>query len=427
MEDLFVDAEEYHQDVNEHTCIEFSVRNKYGTLHDVVQEECNDDHVAHLQVRRSEQSNFDYSHLTNQNIVRPSYYILRLLGLWIPATAGCLCKFYHYFIVLVLWLGAIAANIMLCYRDNKFHWKMFLNSLTTSVTLGCPYWFCWIYLRKGNYDGLLLYLTNAKKATHDKVKLYSKIYTFLSISLWILGGVFFYFHWIPLFRGFELTRLSYILYFVVRFLSTGWWASWLGLYGFVCHLHKLQIDRFCRELNYMYGYSNRSVDIETSTVAILLDEFHDIRSWLDKTNKMFRFTISIAIIYHFVDLFIFTVAYWTHDFGDDYRTWHYIGGIAFDILSIFANLFPAAMIGQALHTIVFCAGEHCDPSADLIHLPKQRFIFFRYVFLREENLGLHVLGVKISSSLTVGFAMTLITAGLTFLKYAIPFIENLKL
>ena len=100
-------------------------------------------------------------------------------------------------------------------------------------------------------------------------------------------------------------------------------------------------------------------------------------------------------------------------------------GIIF--ICIFANLFPAAMIGQALHTIVFCAGEHCDPSADLIHLPKQRFIFFRYVFLREENLGLHVLGVKISSSLTVGFAMTLITAGLTFLKYAIPFIENLKL
>ena len=81
MENLVFDAEEYHQDVNEHNCIEFSVRNKYGTLHDVVQEECNDDHVTHLQVRQSEQSNFDYSHLTNQNIVRPSHYILRLLGL----------------------------------------------------------------------------------------------------------------------------------------------------------------------------------------------------------------------------------------------------------------------------------------------------------------------------------------------------------
>ena len=177
----------------------------------------------------------------------------------------------------------------------------------------------------------------------------------------------------------------------------------------------------------MYGYSNRSMDVETSTVAILLDKFHDIRFWLDKTHKMFRFMISIAIIYHFVDLFIFTFAYWTHDFGDDYGTWHFIGGVAFNILSILANLYPAAMIGQALHAIVFYAGEHCDPNADLIHLPKQRFVFFRYVFLREENLGLHVLGVKITSSLTVGFVMTLITAGLTFLKYAIPFIENLNL
>ena len=97
------------------------------------------------------------------------------------------------------------------------------------------------------------------------------------------------------------------------------------------------------------------------------------------------------------------------------------------------------MVGQALHNIVFYAGEQCHPnpylfklpkeklSADLFHLPKQRFAFYRYVFLREENLGLHVLGVKITSGLTVGFVMTLITSGLTFLKYAIPFIENLKL
>ena len=427
MDNLCVDEEEGHQDVNENTCIEFSVRNRYGSLHDIVQEECNNDHVAHLQVRQKGEANFDYSCLNNQDVIRPSYYILRLLGLWIPATAGCLWKFYHYFVVPVLWLGTITANIMLCHKDKKFHWKMFLNSLTTSVTLGCPYWFSWIYLRKGNYDGLLLYLTNTKKTTHDKVKRYSKIYTCLSIFLWILGGVFFYFHWIPLFRGFKWTLLYYILYFLVGFLSTGWWASWFGLYGFVCRLHKLQIDRFCRELNFMYGYSNHSTDIETSTVAILLDKFHDIRFWLDKTHKMFRFMISIAFIYHFVDLFIFTVAYWTHDFGDDYRIWHYIGGIAFNILSILANLYPAAMIGQALHAIVFYAGEHCDPRADLMHVPKQRFVFFRYAFLREENLGLHVLGVKITSSLTVGFVMTLITAGLTFLKYAIPFIENLKL
>ena len=235
MDNLCVDEEEGHQDVNEHTCIEFSMRNKYGTLHDVVQEECNNDHVAHLEVRQKEQSNFDYSYSTNQDILRPSYYILRLLGLWTPATSGCLWKFYHYFVVLVLWLGTITANIMLCYRDSKFHWEMFLNSLTTSVTLGCPYWFCWIYLRKGNYDGLLKYLTNTNKATHDKVKLYSKIYPFLSLFLWILGGVFFYFHWIPLFRGFKWT-LALILCFVFycwisiyRLVGELAWSLWLRI------------------------------------------------------------------------------------------------------------------------------------------------------------------------------------------------------
>ena len=440
MINLRIDEERDHQDVNENTCLEFSMRNRYGSLHEVVQEECNNDHVAHLQVFHNEKSKLNYSKLIDQDISRPCYHILRLLGLWVPANASCFSKFYHYFVVLILWIGTIIANIMLCYRDNKFHWRMFLNSLTTSATLVVPFWFCWIHLRNGKYDRLILYLTNIRKVTRDKVRYYSKIYTYISIALWFLGGAFFYVHWIPLFPESKRTLLYYYFFYgVVVFLSTGWWACWLGLYGFVCHLHKLQINYYCLDLNYMFGYSNRSIDIETSTVAILLDKFHVIRSWLDQTHKMFRIIISISIISHFIDLLIFSFAYWTHDFGDDYGIWHYIGGIAFDILSIFANLCPAAMVGQASYKIVFYAGEHCDPSsylfqlpkdklsADSFHLPKPRFAFYRYVFLREENLGLHFLGVKITPNLTVGFAMTLITSGLTFLIYAIPFIENLKL
>ena len=368
------------------------MRNRYGSLHEVVQEECNNDHVAYLQVFHKEKSKLDYSKSIDQDILRPCYYILLLLGLWVPANASCFWKVYHYFVVRVLWIGTVIANVMLCFKGSTFHWRMFLNSLTTSATLGFPFWFCWIHLRNGKYDQLVLYITNIRKTTRDKVRRYSKTYTCVSIALWILGGVFFYFHWIPLFP--ELNRILlyyYIFYGAVVFLSTGWWACWLALYGFVCHLHKHQIDHYCQDLNYMFGYSKHSMDIETSTVAILLDKFHDIRLWLDQTHKIFRFIISISIISHFVDLFIFTVVYWTHDFGDDYGTWHYIGGIAFDILSMLANLFPAAMVEQALHNIVFYAGEHCDPSpypfhvpkeklsADLFHLPKQRFAFYRYV------------------------------------------------
>ena len=468
MINLYTNEEQDHQDVNENTCLEFPMTSRYGSFHEVVQEQCNDDHVAHFQVSHQEKSELNYSksidqdtsrpcyyilrslglwlksklnysNSIDQDISRPCYYILRLLGLWVPANASCFCKFYHYFVVPIVWVGTIVANIMLCFKDSKFHWRMFLNSLTTSATLVFPFWFCWVHLRDGKYDQLVLYLTNYKKATSDKVRSYSKRYTWISIALWILGGAFFYAHWIPLFPESNRSLFYYFFYAFVVFLSTGWWACWFGLYGFVCHLHKLQINRYCQELNYMFGYSKRSMDIETFTAAILLDKFHDIRRWLDQTNKIFRIIISISIISHFVDLLIFTVAYWTNDFGGNYGTWHYIGGIAFDILSILGYLCPAAMVGQALHNIVFYAGEHCHPnpylfklpkeklSADLFHLPKQRFAFYRYVFLREENLGLHVLGVKITSGLTVGFVMTLITSGLTFLKYAIPFIENLKL
>lgn len=413
-------------DVIENVYHEPFVRNRYSSLRNIVQEECDNDHVAHLQVRYKGQSKLNKCTLIEQDISRPCYYILRLIGLWQPANACCFFRFYHY-AAWLFWLGAIIANIMLSYRGNRFQWGIFVNSLTTSLNLGCPFLFCRFYFYYGNYDQLVLYITNIRRTTCDKVKLYSRICTWISILLWILGGLFFYFHWIPLFRRFRWTLLCYILYGIVVFLTTGWWACWLSFYGFVCHLHKFQIDRYCRELNVIYGYSDYSEDIETTSAAILLDKFHDIRFWLARTNKDFNIIISGAIFYHFLDLLIFTVAYWKHEFGDDYVIWHYIGGVAFDTLSILVKLYPAATVGQALHNVVVYAGEHCHPKEQLNHLPKERFIFYRYVALREESLGLHVLGVKITSKLTVGFVMTFITAGLTFLKYAIPFIENLKI
>ena len=153
----------------------------------------------------------------------------------------------------------------------------------------------------------------------------------------------------------------------------------------------------------MYSYSDYSEDIETTSAANLLDKFHDIRFWLTRTNKDFNIVISVAIFYHFLDLLIFTVAYWKHEFGDDYVIWYYIGGVAFDTLRILVKLYPAAVVVQALLNVVVYAGEHCHPKEQLNNLPKGRFIFYRYVGLREENLGLHVLGVKITSKLTVGF------------------------
>ena len=194
------------------------LRNRYGSLRNVVRKECDHDHVAHLQVRYIGQSKLNNSTLIERNISRPCYYILRLIGLWQPANACYLFQFYHC-AAWLLWLGTIIANIMLSYRGNGFRWGIFVNSLTSSLNVGCPFVFCRLYFYYGNYDQLILYITNIGRSTCDKVKLYSRIYTCISILLWILGGLFFYFHWIPLFRGFRWTLLCYILYGIVVFLT----------------------------------------------------------------------------------------------------------------------------------------------------------------------------------------------------------------
>ena len=400
-------------------------RNNYGSLHNVAQDECSDGYTAHLHLRHKRQSKLNKSTLTDREISRPCYYILRLIGLWQPSNSSCFFEFYHY-TAWVLWLAMIIATIMLSYRRNKFHWKTFLNSVSGCIILLSPFCFLRYYFYYGQYNQLVSCMAGIRRTTGDEVKQLSRIYTCVSVLLWISGGLFLYFHWIPLFCRFKWPLVSYILYGVAVFLTTGWWACWLGLYGFVCHVHKLRINRYCQELNFIYGYSDLSTSIETTNVAILLDKFHDIRFTLTKTNKDLRFIISFAMIFHVLDLFIFTLAYWNYDFGDDYPIWHYVGGVAFDILSILLKLYPAATVAQALHNVVIRAGEHCYSNNKICNLPKERFIFYRYVFLREENLGLHVLGVKITSKVAVSFAMTLITAGLTFLRYAIPFIEHLQ-
>lgn len=57
------------------------VRNRYSSLRNIVQEECDNDHVAHLQVRYKGQSKLNKCTLIEQDISRPCYYILRLIGL----------------------------------------------------------------------------------------------------------------------------------------------------------------------------------------------------------------------------------------------------------------------------------------------------------------------------------------------------------
>ena len=401
-------------------------RNNYGSLRKVAQNECSDDYTAHLHLRHKRQSKLNNNTLTNQEISMPCYYILRLIGLWQPTNACGFFKFYHC-AAWVLWLAAIIATIMLSYRGNKFHWKMFLNSVSGCIILLSPFCFLRYYFCYGHYNQLALSMAGIRRTAGDKVKQLSRIYTCISVLLWILGGLFLYFHWIPLFRRFKWPLVSYILYGFAVILTAGWWACWNGFSGFVCHLHKFQINRYCRELDFMYGYSDLSTSIETINVAILLDKFHDIRFSLTQANKDLRFIISFAMIFHVLYLFIFTLTYWSHDFGDDYFIWHYVGRIAFNILSILLKLYPAATVGQALHDVVIHAGEHCYSNNKICHLPKERFILYRYVFLREENLGLHVLGVKITSKVAVGFVMTFITAGLTFLRYAITFIEHLEI
>ena len=281
------------------------------------------------------------------------------------------------------------------------------------MNLTLPFIFIKYYFRYGSYDALVLSVLQSSFEHRSKVQVLSRCYSVFSLTAWILAAMFFYLHWLPFFDKFW----HYALYGMTVFYTTGWWAMWLSIYGFVCHMHALQARILIEKMQELFQYSNRSCEQERKRVGALLGMYNELNRWIERTQGEFGKIVSFAMAYHTIDAIVFSVAYWDQDFGGDYSLLQYIGGMSFDLASIAIKLYPAAVVSAALHSITRRAGSECYPHYHYVYMPAERFQFYEHLSIREQTVGLRILGVKITVRIAVGIFVTIVTGLATFLRF----------
>lgn len=299
----------------------------------------------------------------------------------------------------------------------KNEWRLgsLITACFTMLNLTCPFIFIKYYFKCGSFDQLIGSVFQSSFEHRGKVRTLSRAYSLFSVTAWALAACFFYVHWQPFFS----VSWHYVVYAVTAFYTTGWWAAWLSIYGFVCHVHFLQGQIFVENMQERFQWSNRTVYEERKRVGILLGAYNDFNRWIERTQSEFGNVVSFAIVYHTIGIVVFSIAYLDKDFGNYYPLWQYIGAVAFDLCSIAIKLYPAAIVSTAIHRITQRAGSECHTHYKNVDMPTQRFQFYQHLAIREQDIGLRILHVKISVKIAVGIFVTIVTALATFLRFVI--------
>ena len=154
----------------------------------------------------------------------------------------------------------------------------------------------------------------------------------------------------------------------------------------------------------------------------ILQKHFQLQTSLEQTQKDFNFIISLALAYHTLDLIIFSFAYFSSAFGTDYPIWQYVGAVLFDFISITFKLYPPAIVAAASHRLVVQASKRCHPQLPPLtnDLPLEDMQLFQYMAWRESDLGLKILGIRITVELAMKIFMTISTAAISFVAFVIP-------
>ena len=311
------------------------------------------------------------------NAIRPCFYILQILGMWKPKNGKFefLWQVYRVFVYIV-WSGCLASIMCLDFvhygfNTKRIHFREVTNSACTCIDFLCPFVFTLYYFNRGQFVELVFKVQNVSHGWKQKLR-----------------------------------RISYIPAVVY---ITGWWATWLSIYGFICHVHSLQINTVKEKIRMR----------ERRPISILREHF-ELQQSIEKTQKDFNVIISMAVAYHILDLLVFSFAYFNSAFGSDYPIWQYVGTVLFDLLSIIFKLYPPALVAAASHRIVVEASKGCRRSLHSADLPTEDIQLFQYMALCEPDMGLKILGIRITVELTVKILMTIVTVGVSFIAFVIP-------
>ena len=346
-------------------------------------------------------------------VVRPCYYILQILGMWKPGNGKFefIWRVYRVF-VFILWLGCLAAVMCLDFVHHGFHKEKIrlgaiMNSVPTCLNLLCPFIFTVYYFNRGQFVELVFRVQNVSDEWRCKLSRIARWYTFMSVCLWGLGAAFFMVHWFPFFSK----LWHYVVYILAVVYSTGWWSTWLSIYGFVCHVHSLQVDTIVDDM--------KSRDCRAVTI---MRKHSQLQNSLERTQKDFNIIISFALAYHAADIIIFSFAYFNSSFGNRYEIWQYVGGVLFDLMSIVVKLYPPAVVAAAVHRIVVQAAKRyqLQVTPQSTDLPLEDMQLFQYIAWCESDMGLKILGIRITVELAMKIFMTIVTAAISFVAFVVP-------
>ena len=346
-------------------------------------------------------------------VIRPCHLILQLLGVWKPKTGSCEFVWRVYrALVCVIWVASLGAVMCLDFVHYGFttesvHVGEILNSVPTCLNLLSPFVFTLYYFNQGQYEDLVSSVQDASGEWHRKLKRVALCYTVASVVLWGLGAAFFICRWIPFFSRWW----HYVIYVPAIVFTTGWWGTWLSIYGFVCHVHSLQIDIVIHRM--------KAKDCKSTTI---LYEHHEVQNSLERTQRDFNVVISFALVYHTADLIIFSFAYFHSDFGDEYQIWQYVGGVLFDLASIVIKLYSPAIVAAAVHRIVVQASKRCllQVTPQSTELPMEDIQLLQYMVCCEPDMGLKILGIRITVELAAKLLMTIATVAVSFVAFVVP-------
>ena len=344
------------------------------------------------------------------NVIRPCYYILQILGMWKPMNGKLesLWRVYRGFIFLVLLL-CLVAIMCLDFVHNGFTKKSvdvreIMNNACTCIDFLCPFVFTVYYFHKGQFVEVVTCVQNVSEEWCQKLRRIARWYSLMSVLLWGLCTLYQMMHWFPFFSK----PWHYAVYVPVIVYIAGWWGTWLTIYGFVCHVHSLQIDVVIQEM--------KSAEFKATTI---FKKFSQLQTSLEKTQKDFNVIISLALAYHTVDLIVFSFAYLSSAFGSDYPLWQFVGTVLFDLTTLIFKLYPPAIVAVAVHRIVVQACKRCRESFVTTDLPLEDMQLFQYMALCEPDMGLKILGICITVELSMKILMAIFTAAISFVSFVL--------
>ncbi|XP_067032309.1 uncharacterized protein [Acropora muricata] len=377
--------------------------------------------IAVLEMRGSNVGSGPLSPVDNRqplslNALRPCYYGLQILGMWKPQNGKFefVWRFYRVF-VFAIWLACLVAISLLDlvhhgFDKDQIRMGEILNSVPTCLNLLCPLVFTIYYFNRGQFVELVLSVQIVSEEFYGKLRRIAIIYTVVSAFLWCLAASFFIVHWIPFFTK----PWQFVVYAVVVVYSTGWWATWLTIYGFVCHVHILEIDHLVEEMK----------TVECTPISIF-QKHSKLQISLERTQKDFNVIISLALAYHVLDMIVFSFAYFSSSFDSSYPLWQYAGGIGFDLVSVIVKLYPPACVAASVHCIVMQASKRSQLGLTLssTRLPHEEMQLFQFIACCEKDMGFKILGIRITVELAAKLSMTIITAAISFVAFIVPHLK----